>query len=435
MRALAYIAILTTAFAVALLLSSHSFLLFFVYLGMAILTLYFFWLLKKQMPADRQDRQPSAIIKLKHGCVSIVVTIISYAATRSIIQYWGLFELSDYAGLISFLLGLVAWIIVVSSLASISKVLLFRNHEIRFPKLSVCLGVMTTIAFIACAMAPLRVIPLLPIGCNAPDRGVPPNAFKVTAAFKFSFQDSQLPMVNERYEITPQTHFTIIDAADELDFFKLRRGRDVNFEDKPEVRTLEVFESSSSDNITLQGMRLEQCRPLRVTTQKLGLFRSKLSFALPATNLKVEDLGDRGVNSERSQSFSERAALFPTSRASDFHATVDIEFPKNSIIAAYPKADFTSLPDKDVVNFSLTDKHDVEVYYLARGRLALIQRFLGTSSDHDVILAVVAICFWPLVLLFINRFHKSFADRVLTLLTVPFRKQPARIVGFVRRGK
>jgi len=450
-----YCVFLLIAVFIAFLLLTQSHLLFAVYVGAAPIVLFLTWYLRNyQLPTkeakdpkqesgsgtaststvvDASERQPNTRITAEsisgrrllirqfwNWTVLVFLTPILCLTIISVIQR--LRDVPDYVWFVVPLLVLVTWVVLVSSLASISRILLFKRNETNFPKWSTLFGVVSTFALALCALSPLSVVLILPGGCGSGvPHPIPPNAFKVNQTIRLALGGAETKPMSERYEIEPRSNFAIA-GVQEIKSGKIAEAN---------IENLERFESGKFENIPLEAMHLDLRRQVASQTQNMGLLRSKVTLSLPVITLIAQDLKKPVLSSSTPANDYAAAGEFPVSRASDYHANVEIEMPKDSFLAASPKAEFTSLPDKDVLTFSFSKApREVEVYYLRHARLKVVREFLSQSSNHDVAVSLLAFLFWPVTMIMISVFHKTLADRILGFLTSRFKKKPERVVGF-----
>ncbi len=318
----------------------------------------------------------------------------------------------EYAGVLILILVFVTWGILLSGLWSMSRILLFRRSETKFPKLSLLGGFASALLLVICSLSPIIVL-ILSGSLNAP----PPQTFKVKQNVKLAFNGSEPAIVEERYEIEPGSHYEISGIAE------INSGRI----SQDNIEKLEKFETGKSGEDILEGMRLSLHRPLVTRTENLGMLRSKMTFGLPDLTLLVVDLrrprGSAPIEGDKAEPFR-------LSDASDFHSTLEIELPKNSFLAAAPKGELNSLPDKDILTLSFSRfPEGVEVYYLRHMRLKMVRGVLSESSNHDVVVSVLAFLFWPAVLNITSIFNKKLADGILGVFGRVFRKR-SRTIGF-----
>jgi hypothetical protein len=324
----------------------------------------------------------------------------------------------EYAGVLILILVLVTWGVLLSGLWSMSRILLFRRSQTSFPKWSLLGGLASALLLVVCSLFPIMANFFLFLGMKSGAPQPPPQSFKVKQNVKLAFRGSEPAIVEERYEIEPGSHYEISGIAE------INSGRI----SQDNIEKLEKFESGKSGEDILEGMRLSLHRPLVTRTENLGMLRSKVTFGLPDLTLLVLDLkGPRGSAPIE----GDKAEPFRLSDASDFHSTVEIELPKNSFLAAAPKGEFNSLPDKDILTLSFSRfPEGVEVYYLRHMRLKMVRGVLSESSNHDVVVSVLAFLFWPAVLIITGIFNKKLADGILGVLGRVFRKKSPGTIGF-----
>ena len=225
--------------------------------------------------------------------------------------------------------------------------------------------------------------------------------------------------ITEKYEIEPIGRFAISEIEE------IRNGSIP----ATDVLHIEQFESGEYKKTPLIGIRVTLRRPLTaLTTEDLGLFRSKFTFAPQRLTLMTHDVSERRVGPE---SIPAEGYPYRLGTGDETVSNVDLQLPKNSFLASSPKGEFNPLPDKDALKLSLSAaSQNIEVYYLRRGRFSAVRGFLAQSSNHDVMVVVLGVLFWPVAAVILGVFHKKLADRILQGLARLFRRKAHRQIGF-----
>ena len=352
------------------------------------------------VPPVNHAQDARATFKLWTRLAIVLGTPLLCFALLSILGRWDFVARSGYGEWILFLLIALSWMVLLWGLFSISGILFFKRSQTGFPRWSVLLGIVPAFIAVVVTISPVIFFLLSGLGGGGVSTSrprVPPNAFKIDQRIGFALEgDGQ---VTEHYDVEPKSHYAVVDLTET----KSAAIPGVA------VDRSQVFESGKFEKAPLNGLVLEDHRKFSASVQNLGLFRSKMTFESPDIALTVRNVSAPTDSDSQIEGDSE----FVTSDASDFHRTITIDLPKNSYLASLPKGELVPLPDRDVLTISTTSPAKVELYYLRRGRLAGVASVLGGSSNHDLVLKVLAGVLWPSALLLIGRFHKSVADGVI----------------------
>lgn len=407
--------------AVALGLLFFSGLLFLVYIGTLPFALLLMWFVQRsarskpesENSSDTQESPAKRELRRKFWKTLWLVFAIPLAwlVLLALTVEFGEY-LPDYLGLIMGIVFLSTWVALLVGLAKISWILLLLRSMTGFPKWSLAVGGVSVLFLITCFLLPIVFFFSKRMGSP------PPDAFRVFYRAKIDIGEGDTFRLKEHYEIRPQGRYTIIDIK-EIESGEIP---------KTNMEKHEKFSGGNFENVPLEGMQVDFYRNLTLGKERLGWLRSKMTFPLPGIRLLVKDVSPRSSFPDM-KNVGQPLEIFAVSKYSQVDSRIEIELPKNSFLASFPKGEFSSLPDKDIVTFS-SFPDEIQVYYLQYLRLKVVRDIFSQSSNYDAFFSLLAFLFWPASMIVVGIFHQKLANRILEFVSRPFQKKQKRTIGF-----